>query len=327
MKRQLNLLVSVTRDESIHRILESNILSHKNVASMFKRKYVKNRLEMIQGIENADVLFSFAVPEEAIANAKNLKWIHFASAGVDKSLNESLRRKRIKLSCSRGIHANTIAEHVIMQILAFSKNLKKSFEYQQKKEWRFDELVEGRFDLENKTIAIIGLGSIGRRIAQLASAFDMNVTGTVNNVRPIKHVDKVYSRKELHKCLSDADFVVLSTPLTDETRNIISAREFKAMKKNAFLVNIGRGSLINENDLVQALTSHKIAGAALDVFEREPLPPQSPLWSFDNVFITPHYSGMAEKLWEKVANLFCENAIRFRDGKRLIGRVSIEKGY
>lgn len=155
----------------------------------------------------------------------------------------------------------------------------------------------------------------------------MNVTGTVNSVRPIKHVNRVYSKKDLLKCLSGADFIVLSTPLTNETRNLLSAREFKVMKKNAFLVNIGRGPLINENDLIKALKSRRIGGAALDVFEKEPLSPDSPLWSFDNVHITPHYSGMAEDLWVKVANLFCDNAIRFRGGKRLIGSVSLEKGY
>jgi phosphoglycerate dehydrogenase-like enzyme len=188
-------------------------------------------------------------------------------------------------------------------------------------------LLSGKFDLEGKTVAVIGLGSIGRRVARLAKAFDMKVIGTANEPRKIKHVDRVFPRSKLMQCLEAADFVVLSTPLTEETFHLIDREELAAMKPTAFLINIGRGKLVDEAALVKALEKKRIAGAALDVFDFEPLPASSPLWAMENVSITPHYSGMAEGLWVKVTELFCENAKRYKDGKRMLGVVDRKKGY
>jgi phosphoglycerate dehydrogenase-like enzyme len=294
---------------------------------MFERRYVKGRAELLEAIPRAEVLFTFAVPEEAAARAENLKWVHFASAGVEKSLNPALRAKNVMLTCSRGIHAATIAEYVLMQMLAHSKNLRRAYKYQDQRRWAFEELLPARFDLEGKTLAVIGLGSIGRRVARLAKAFDMKVIGTVNRPRRIANVSKVYPSAKLKQCLAEADFVVLATPLTDKTLHLIGREELAAMKPNAFLVNIGRGKLVDEAALIEALENKRIAGAALDVFEVEPLPADSPLWAMENVTVTPHYSGMAEELWVKVTELFCENAKRYRDGKRLLGIVDGEKGY
>ncbi len=327
MKKRLKLVINVTRDKRVHKILENFIARNHVVSGMFDRVYVMSRAELIREIASADVLFSFAVPEEAIKTADNLKWLHFASAGVEKSLNASLRSKKIKLSCSRGIHAAAISEYVLMQMLAFSKNLRRAYQFQDKHQWRFEALLPGKFDLEGKTIAIIGLGSIGLRVAKLAKAFEMNVIGTVNRVRKLPYVDKVYPQSKIETCLKPADIVVISAPLTDRTFHIIGKRELSIMKPGSYLINIGRGQLIDEKALIEALEAKKIAGAALDVFDTEPLPSDSPLWSMENVVVTPHYSGMAENLWEKTAARFCENAIRFKDGKRLIGAVSIEKGY
>jgi D-2-hydroxyacid dehydrogenase (NADP+) len=303
------------------------ISSDKSVSSMFERAYASGRGELIEAVPSADVLFSFAVPEEAILKADNLKWLHFASAGVEKSIGPALASRKIKVTCSRGIHAKTIAEYVMMQVLAFSKNLPKALEFQSAHKWSFEELLPGKFDLEGKTIAIIGLGSIGRRVARIARAFDMRVIGTVNKLRRIGSVDRVYPASGMDKCIALADFVVLSAPLTESTYHLMGEKQFDIMKQDAFLINIGRGKLIDEAALVSALRSRKIAGAALDVFEIEPLPADSPLWDMDNVNITPHYSGMAEDLWEKVARLFCENAKRFRSCKRMLGIVNIQEGY
>lgn len=327
MKSQLQLLINVTGDKRVHEILEDTISSNRSVSAMFKRDYISSKAELFEKIPSADVLFSFPVPEAAIKIGTNLKWIHLASAGVERSLTPALLASKIKLTCSRGIHANTITEYVFMTMLAFSKNLRQAYTYQGKHEWRFEELIEGRFDLGGKTICIIGLGSIGSRIARLAMVVDMRVIGTANRVRKIRNVDKVYPASKMKECLSHADFVVLSTPLTERTYHLIGQNELAVMKKNAFLVNIGRGRLVDEPALVMALKEKRIAGAALDVFETEPLPPESPFWDMENVVVTPHYSGMAEDLWRKVANLFCENAIRFANGRRMLGIVNKKEGY
>ena len=327
MNPKLRLVINVTRDKRVHTIIEDTISANATVSLMCDRVYTSGKADLIKQIQSADVLFSFAVPEEAINIGANLKWIHLASAGVEKSLTPHLMASKIKLTCSRGIHANTIAEYVLMQILAFSKNIRKAYEYQAKHQWRFEELIERRFDLEGKTIFIIGLGSIGSRVAKLAKAFDMNVIGSVNKIRKIKNVDKVYPTSRLKECLAHSDIVVLSTPLTEKTYHLIGKDQLAVMKESAFLVNIGRGKLVDEAALIAALKAKKIAGAALDVFETEPLPPDSPFWDMENVSVTPHYSGMAEDLWRKVANRFCENAIRFVNGKRMLGVVNKKEGY
>jgi len=327
MKRRQQLIVNVTRDRGVHEILEKTISADKTVSAMFDRKYPSNRHELLEIIASADVLFSFAVPEDVLLKADKLKWLHFASAGVEKSLSRTLEAKRIKVTCSRGLHANTMAEYVMMQILAFSKNLRKAFDCQRMHLWKFEELLGGKFDLEGKTIAIIGLGSIGRRVARLAKAFDMRVIGTVNNPRKIRNVDRVYAASRIEECTRQADFIVLSAALTERTVHMVGRGQLETMKKNAFLVNIGRGRLVDEIALVESLKAGRIGGAALDVFESEPLFPNSPLWDIDSVSVTPHYSGMAENIWEKVARLFCENARRYKNGKRLLGIVNMELGY
>jgi phosphoglycerate dehydrogenase-like enzyme len=328
MKEPLKLIVNVTRDKRVHEILENNLARNNVVSGMFERKYVMSRDELLSEAPSANVFFTFALPEQAVSAADNLKWVHFASAGVEKSLNPTLlARKDVKLSGSTGIHAATIAEYILMMMLAFSRNLRKAYQFQEKHEWHFEDLIQGKFDLEGKTVGIIGLGSIGLRVARLAKAFEMKVIGTVNRPRKLPYVEKSYSPSKLDIILKQADFVVLSAPLTEETFHIAGEHEFSIMKSNAYLINIGRGRLVDEEALIAALQAKKIAGAALDVFEHEPLPADSPLWEMENVSVTPHYSGMAEDLWSKVAQRFCENAIRFKQGKRMIGVVSRKKGY
>jgi phosphoglycerate dehydrogenase-like enzyme len=321
------LVVNVTRDKRVHDILERTISADKKAARLFERVYTSGREELLENIESADVLLSFAVTEAIITKANNLKWIQFASAGVEKSLNPTLLSSNIKITCCRGMHADSIAEYIMMQILAFAKKLPRAANFQREHRWEFEPMLEGKFDLNGKTLCIAGLGSIGRRLAKLASAFDMHVIGTINTPRKVAYVDEVYGAGKLNKCLPQADIVALCTPLTDKTYQLIGAKELALMKTNALIVNIGRGNLIDETALIEALKSGKIAGAGLDVFEVEPLPSDSPLWDMPNVMITPHISGMTDNIWEKVGKLFCENAIRFNAGKRMLGAVSKQKGY
>jgi D-2-hydroxyacid dehydrogenase (NADP+) len=328
MKKRLKLIVNVTRDRRVHEILENSIAGNNVVSGMFERRYVMSREELLAEAALAEVFFTFALPEEAVKAANNLRWVHFASAGVEKSLNQTLlARTKVKLSGSTGIHAAAISEYVLMMMLAFSKGLRNAYRFQDKHEWHFEALSAGKFDLEGKTVGIIGLGSIGLRVARLSKAFGIKVIGTVNRPRRLPYVDKVYPPSRLDDLLGRADFVILAVPLTDMTFHLIGEHELSIMKPGSYLINIGRGRLVDEKALIVALQQMKIAGAALDVFEKEPLPADSPLWEMEQVSVTPHYSGMAENLWEKVAQRFCENAIRFKQGRRLVGIVNRKKGY
>ena len=321
------LLVNVTRDKRVHEILERTIVSDKKVSRLFERVYASGRDELLRNIDTADVLLSFAVNEATITKAKKLKWIQFASAGVEKSLNPTLLATNIKLTCCRGMHADSIAEYIMMQILAFAKKLPRAFNFQREHHWEFEAMLNGKFDLSGKVLCIVGLGSIGRRLARMAKAFDIKVIGTVNTPRKIPYVDEVYSAGKLGKCLKKADIAAICTPLTDQTYHLIGGQELALMKKSALIINVGRGKLIDESALIEALKEDRIAGAALDVFETEPLPPESPLWDMPNVTITPHISGMTDNIWEKIGRLFCENAVRFHSGKRMLGSVNKKKGY
>jgi D-2-hydroxyacid dehydrogenase (NADP+) len=263
MKKRLNLVVNVTRDKRVHEILENNIARNNVVSGMFERKYVMSREELLSAAAAADVFFTFALPEEAIAGAANLKWVHFASAGVEKSLNATLlARNNVKLSGSTGIHAAAISEYVLMMMLVHSKDLRKAYNFQDKHEWHFEDLAKRKFDLEGKTVAIIGLGSIGLRVARLARAFGMRAIGTVNRPRKLPCVDRVYSPSKLDDLLKQGDFIILSAPLTTRTYHIIGEHQLSLMKPNAYLINIGRGKLVDEPALLAALQANKIAGAA-----------------------------------------------------------------
>jgi len=273
-----------------------------------------------------DVLFGLIAPPNTIARAPNLKWIQVISAGVDRWINTDVWRSRIILTGVSGIHATPIGEFVMALMLMFAKNTPLSFKMMRTRRWQ----RYPTHTLRGKTVGIIGLGHIGREVARLSKAFGMKVIATRrSNVSPARarNVDLLLPQSRVKEMLEGSDYVVLSVPLTPETRHIVGEAELKAMRANAVLINIGRGQLVDEEALIQALEKRLIAGAGLDVTHTEPLPEKSPLWNFENVIISPHVSGGMEDYILRATDVFCENLRRYLAGKRLLNVVDRNRGY
>ena len=294
------------------------------------------RLTTYDGIEGEladdEVLFTQSLRPEQFQVARRLRWIHSPSAAVHQFMFPELVASDVLLTNAREVHGPGVAEHVIALLLALAKRLPQSVRFQQRHVWGQEILYhEGETpqDVAGGVVGLVGLGSIGRNVAQRASALGMKVIAVREHAdRPKPElVDEVFPVSQLNEMLARADYVVLSPPLTAATRGMISFEQLSKMKRTAYLINVGRGPLLDESALVAALRDHKIAGAALDVFDREPLPADSPLWDLPNLLITPHTAGMDEKLWEKQYRWFAENLRRFLGGQPLLAMVDKQAGY
>ncbi len=256
-----------------------------------------------------------------------LRWIHSWGAGVDTIPVESLRDRGIILTNSSGVHSYPISETVIAMMLSLTRKLHMQMRYQINKEWK----PEGSLlEMHGKTIGILGVGDIGIEVARLAKAFGMEVLGYRRSGKPLEGVDKMFEfgPKGLNELLRRSDYVVNTLPLTKETVKIIGKEQFEIMKPTAFYINIGRGRTTDEEALVNALCEGHIGGAGLDVFEKEPLPLESPLWELENVILTPHVSGSTEYYSRRVMDIFIANFIDYLDGKLPEkNRVDLDKGY
>jgi phosphoglycerate dehydrogenase-like enzyme len=279
--------------------------------------------EFEKHIDEMEVLLCFRPPKDLLARAPRINWIMSVGAGVDSILPNSGLRKECVITNARGIHAAQISEYVMGVMLALALRLPEHIRNQSNQLWQ----LKPHTTISGKRMAVIGLGSIGKEIARKASALGLRVIGVKKHPAPVEHVERVYGQGDLHQVLSEADFVVLIVALTPETRGLIGKAELQAMKPDAFLINVARGSVVVENDLVEALTNGTIAGAALDVFEKEPLPPESPLWKMENVLITPHNAGIRPDYFEAVAKLFCDNLERYLFGQPMFNVVDREQCY
>lgn len=277
-------------------------------------------------LADAEVLYGFDPPRDVYSRAPRLKWFQAMWAGIERFVDDEFRRSSVIMTTVSGIHAVPMAEYVIMTMLMLAKGIPRCFEQKRQKLWkRFNPT-----DLRSKVVGIVGLGHIGREVARLAKAFGMEVIATRRSAKPgarAKYVDRLFSREQLPQLLSSSDFVVLSLPVTPETKNIIGEKELKNMKPTAYLINVARGAVIDENALIRALEESTIAGAGLDVFSAEPLPADSKLWELPNVIFTPHISGNLDNYYKLATDLFCENLKRYVNGKKLFNVVDRKKGY
>lgn len=277
-------------------------------------------------LAETDVLFGFIPPKNIIARAPRLKWFQATSAGVDRHRDTEIWKSKAIITGVSGIHATPIGEFVISLMLMFAKNAPLGFKMMQTKKW--ERYASGT--LRGKTVGIIGVGHIGMEVARLAKAFGMKVIGTRRSTKTAgraRNVDLLLPTSRLKEILKQSDYVAVCCPLTPETRHIIGEAELKTMKPTARIINIGRGELIDPEALVKALREKWIAGAGLDVTVPEPLPPDSPLWDFDNVILSPHISGGMEDYMLRAAELFADNLRRYLAGKKLRNVVSRKKGY
>ena len=264
----------------------------------------------------AEIIFDFdsdTAPHYATL-APRLRWVQTTSAGVGQAVKRfGLDQIDVIVTTSSGVHAGPLAEFVMMAALMFTK---QAFHLLEEKERRsFERFCAG--ELAGKTMAIVGPGRVGSNVARLARAFGMRVTALPRRDRSPEElgVDRVYRRDGLHAMLGEADVVVLIMPHTPETENMIDAAAIGCLKPTAILINIARGQVIDEDALIAALQERRIAGAALDVFRTEPLPPDSPFWSLPNVFINPHSASTADSEDAKITALFCENLRHYLDGE------------
>ena len=258
--------------------------------------------------------------------AENLEWLHLPSAGVENYTDKSLYNNgQIILSNSSGVYGKPIAEHVLALILSFNRNIPYYVEKKMEKKW--EKRYKPR-DFFNSKLAVIGLGDIGSEIAVRAKAMGAEVMAVKKHITEVPdYVDHLYTTEEMDKVFKKADYIVLALPLTEETKEIISTEEFKMMKESAYLVNIGRGELIDQSALIKALKDEWIAGAGLDVTVPEPLPEESPLWEIPNVQITQHSSGFSPSNDIREFDIFIKNLKKFKQNKKLINVVDFELGY
>jgi D-2-hydroxyacid dehydrogenase (NADP+) len=282
-------------------------------------------------LPDTNIFVGWSLRPKQFAAATQLRWLHSTAAGVAQLMYPELRASPIAVTNASGVHIIPIAEHVLGMLLSLARRFPSSFRHQAAHHWGqqdiWDEPVRPR-ELRGATLVVVGLGAIGREVSRLAGALGMRVLAVTRSGSPAPQLaDRVVPAAELNSVLDLADFVVVAAPETPDTHHLINASRLARMKRDAYLVNVARGSLIDESALAVALTERRIAGAALDVASEEPLPESSPLWKLENCFITPHLSGASDALWERQAELLLENLERWFDGRELLNRIDLTRGY
>jgi phosphoglycerate dehydrogenase-like enzyme len=281
-------------------------------------------------LPDADVAFLSRLKPEEFALAGRLRWIQSPAAGVGSLLFPALRDSPVVITNARGIHGEPIAEHVMAVTIVLFRQIQHAIRCQVAHEWGKDELQLSAYrSIRGRCMGLVGLGAIGAAVGEKAAALGMRVIAVRRNAAAPKppFVSAVYPADALGAVLDEADVVVLAAPLTGRTCGLIGRVELRSMKRDAILVNIARGKLVREDELAEELARGTIAGAALDVFEHEPLGPASPLWDLPNVVITPHTSAFRSDYWEAAVDLFADNLRRYIRGEPLVNLVDKAAGY
>jgi phosphoglycerate dehydrogenase-like enzyme len=284
-----------------------------------------------EALREADVLIGWSLEPEQLHGAKSLRWIYSITAAVDQFLYPELVSSEIAISNAGSVHGPVVAEHAIALVLALAKRLPSAVRYQDRRKWAMEAIWNEQprpREVRGATLVVIGLGSIGAEVAQMAAALKMHVIGVREHPeRGAAGAHEVMGYEALDNAIGQADFVVLAAPLTQRTRHLIDARRLQLFKPTAFLINVSRGALVDEAALAKALREHKIAGAALDVFEEEPLSRRSPMWKMPQVLITPHTAFLTENVWHRHYEVFTANLKRYIAGQPLEGVVDKKRGY
>jgi phosphoglycerate dehydrogenase-like enzyme len=263
---------------------------------------------------------------DLMGSSSALKWVQTWSAGVNNLPLQLLNERGVMVTSANGVHAFPISETIFGLMLALTRHIHTYVRNQSSKQWHHGGL---KLEIHGKTIGIIGVGAIGKETAKIAKAFGMKVLGVRNSQIPEENVDEMYVTTELNSVLPQCDYVVSTLPLTKDTKGLFSMEQFQLMKPTSFFINIGRGEIVVEEDLIHALQTGEIAGAGLDVFEVEPLPEMNPLWEMKNVIITPHTSGSTENYDQRVVeDIFLPNLRQYVNGEKpSINAVDFKKGY
>jgi phosphoglycerate dehydrogenase-like enzyme len=282
-------------------------------------------------LPDTDIFIGYSLRAEQLTHAKKLKWIHSTAAGVAQLMYPELRDSGIVVTNPSGVFSPPMAEHTMGLLLALARNFPDSTRHQDRSHWGQQDIwdkPQRLTELSGQVLLIVGFGSIGRELAKRARAFDMRVWGVTRSGKgDTTHAEKIVPASQLEETLPHADYVVIAAPETSETRHLIGAPQIRRMKPGARLVNVGRGSLLDEAALIRALESGALGGAALDVASVEPLPPESPLWKTPNLFITPHTSAVSDRLWQRETALLMDLLERWFDGREMFNQIDFVRGY
>ena len=284
-----------------------------------------------EGIADADIFVGWALQPGQFRHARKLKWIHSTAAGVAQLMYPELRESGVVVTNASGIHTNPMAEHILGMLVALARHFPSAFRHQMECRWAQQEIWDQPLrprELMGQVLLVVGFGAVGRELARRLKPLGMKIWAVTRSGKGDGRLaDRILPASQLEEVLPEADFVVLAAPETPETYHLIGPRQLQAMKPTAFLINVARGSLVDEAALLETLRRRAIAGAALDVTEQEPLPPDSPLWELDNIFITPHISAVSESLWDRQTELLVRNLERWFSGRKLLNRVDLARGY
>ena len=293
--------------------------------------HARTHAEAVDGIAAATVAFASYVSAEMLGATRGLQWIHAPAAGVGHMLSRELAASTVIMTNSRGFNADSMAEHVLAMILAVKRQIPAAVRLQHRHHWGQNDLhsSERMLLVKGQHVGVFGLGKIGSRVADLAAAFGARVSACRRHVDrgAPPSVTELRPSEDLAAWLPDLDILVIAAPQTPETEGLFGRRELLLMKRSALLVNVSRGPLVRESELIEELRRGTIGAAALDVFEEEPLDAVSPLWDMPNVLITPHVGGLRPDYWDLAADFFAENLRRFRSGQPLMNVVDKGAGY
>ncbi|MGB7844802.1 MAG: D-2-hydroxyacid dehydrogenase [Candidatus Acidiferrum sp.] len=286
---------------------------------------------LTEEIPDTDIFVGYSLKPEQLAVAPKLKWIHSTAAGVSQLTYPELRSSGVIVTNPKGIFSVPMAEHIMGMLLALARNFPDCLRHQERSHWGQQEIwdqPQHLTELNGRVLLIVGFGSIGRELARRAKAFDMRVWGVSRTGKgDTKFAERIVAVQELEEVLPHADYVVIAAPETLETKHLIGAKEFACMKQGARLINVARGSLINEAALTRALSEGPLGGAALDVAETEPLPADSALWKAPRLFITPHTSAISDRLWDRETQLLIDLLEHWFNGRELYNCVDLARGY
>ncbi|WP_435159488.1 D-2-hydroxyacid dehydrogenase [Haladaptatus sp. DFWS20] len=307
----------------------SHLGIHESVGAVFPPEQLREALSSIDPrvvivgdtpaeIEDCDAVVTFAHRDSFLGSG--LKWVHAITAGYDRFSLDAFADSRIVLTNSTGIHGTSVGETALGMMLSLSRRLHAFSRQQTDRDWNRPDWNEP-FTLHHEPLCVVGLGTLGQGIAKRADAIGMHVTGVRRTAKPVPHVREVYTNNDLHEAISDARFVALATPLTDATEGLMGAEEFATMREDAYFVNVARGNCADEEALISALDNAEIAGAALDVFEEEPLPEESRLWEMDDVVVTPHAAAAERDYYDHIAELVRENVQHIDADEEITNRV------
>lgn len=265
------------------------------------------------------------IDKKDLEKMENLKWIQCVYSGINHFPLYYLKEKGIILTNARGVHRIQMSEFIVSLLLSI---VRRSYHYTKAHIARKWDPVKND-ELYGKTIGFIGVGAVAKETARKLRAFDVRIVGVKNTVEDVEHFDEIYGIDELDKLLEKSDFIITLVPLTDETKRMIGEEQFRKMKQTAWFINVARGPVVDEQALIRAVKEGWIAGTGLDVFEKEPLPEDSPIWGLDNVILTPHIAGPTPHYMDRLMNLFIDNLEAFVEGstEKMENVIDYDKQY